>query len=409
MAPLALLNDNQEIQDEWKIEAWFNKLQQGNVDGVMIDVWWGLVEQSPKVYKWTGYAKIFKMLKDRNLKIVPVMSFHKCGGNVGDECNIPLPEFILKSSVQPFFKDQFGNIDAEYISFGYDNVEIEGRTPLKMYRDYMEAFHSEFKDYIDSHSIVEIEIGVGPCGELRYPSYQSHLWSYPGCGNFIAYDEKLTEILKKDAEAEGRSNYGHHPYNTGDYNVRPGGSAYWNEGTSDGWKSDYGLWYSKWYSRILYQHGANVFKDAREVFGTTHLSSKIAGIHWWYMVPCHCAEATAGFSNYQFYDGYRDILTEFKKYDIDCCFTCLEMTEDGSAGSNPPYLVSQIIGDSKWAGLRFEGENALACYDWNAFMRIKNWVSQGLSTFTYLRLCDTLMQDNNWNTFTAFVNELHNT
>lgn len=336
------------------------------------------------------------------------MSFHKCGGNVGDKCDIPIPSFVRDSPEHPFFKDQYGNIDDEYISFGYDETSINGRTPIKMYEDFMEAFKNEFQSFISSGDIIEIEVGVGPCGELRYPSYQMKYWTYPGCGAFQSYDDKLSEKLSKDAAAEGKSGFGHNPYNVGDYNAKPGSTQFWNEGSGDGWRSDYGQWFANWYAKVLIDHGKKVFEKARNVFGNTRLSSKIAGIHWWYMVPCHCAEITAGLRNFQFYDGYRDILTSFKQFDIECCFTCLELTPDSGAGSNPAYLVQQIINDCGWAGLDFEGENALECYDKEAFGRIREWVSKGLKKFTFLRLGDTLMQDNNWNTFRQFVNDMHN-
>lgn len=60
----------------------------------MTDVWWGLVEQQPQVYKWDAYRQLFEMVRDAGLKAQPVMSFHKCGGNVGDTCNIPLPQWV---------------------------------------------------------------------------------------------------------------------------------------------------------------------------------------------------------------------------------------------------------------------------------------------------------------------------
>jgi beta-amylase len=43
----------------------------------------------------------------------------------------------------------------------------------------------EFDDYFEDGLISEIEIGLGPCGELRYPSYpEKHGWKYPGIGEF---------------------------------------------------------------------------------------------------------------------------------------------------------------------------------------------------------------------------------
>ena len=78
-----------------------------------------------------------------------VTSFHQCGGNVGDTCDIPLPDFVTGQSdiwykdrpgtevlPQLIFEmsyklescqDQHGHEDKEYISLFADNVTIEGK------------------------------------------------------------------------------------------------------------------------------------------------------------------------------------------------------------------------------------------------------------------------------------------
>ncbi|KAI5491185.1 beta-amylase [Trichomonas vaginalis G3] len=411
MATLNLLNDNQEFVNQGQFEYYLNRLHEAGVDGIMIDVWWGRTEISESNYKWDGYQKAFDLIKSRNMKIVPVFSFHQCGGNVGDDCAIYLPDFIRSSSKNPFFYDQDGKVDQEYISIAYDEIPVTpaGRTPLQCYKDWMNAFKEHFNSYINSGAIVELEIGLGACGELRYPSYQAWKgWSYPGCGEFQSYDSEFTKQLQQDAVAAGHSDWGHHPYNVGGWNTQPGGSDFWRDGTSNGWSSAYGRWYIKWYASKLNAHSDKVLSIAREIFPTTHLSAKIAGIHWWYMTSCHCAEATAGFNNFYDYDGYRDMMTVFKKHNVDVCFTCLEMTAGGS-GSNPPYLVQQILNDAKWAGLNFEGENALAVYDWGSYSRCIEWKNKGLSIFTYLRMCDDLCNNNdNYNAFKGFVQQMHN-
>jgi len=246
---------------------------------------------------------------------------------------------------------------------------------------------------------------------MRYPSYQLAYWSYPGCGEFQSYDEKFVAKLKKDASAAGKSDFGHNPSlsETGNYNVKPGGKSFWCDDAQNGWKSEYGQWFIKWYSKQLIDHGDKILKAARSAFGTAHISGKIAGIHWWYDTTSHCAETTAGFNNFIFYDGYRDILKMFKKYDVDLCFTCLEMTKDPTYGSNAPQLVTQLLDDSKWAGIKFEGENALPIYDNGNYGRIVEWAKKGLSCFTYLRLCSDLVDNNNnYNTFKTFVQNVHN-
>ena len=46
------------------------------------------------------------------------MSFHQCGGNVGDACNIPLPSWVLAvgDSHSVFYTDREGNVDKGTLS-----------------------------------------------------------------------------------------------------------------------------------------------------------------------------------------------------------------------------------------------------------------------------------------------------
>lgn len=45
-------------------------LKSQNVDGVMVDCWWGIVEaHNPQQYNWNGYKKLFQIVRDLNLKI----------------------------------------------------------------------------------------------------------------------------------------------------------------------------------------------------------------------------------------------------------------------------------------------------------------------------------------------------
>lgn len=45
-------------------------LKSVNVDGVMIDCWWGIVEaDAPQAYNWSGYKKLFQMVRDLKLKL----------------------------------------------------------------------------------------------------------------------------------------------------------------------------------------------------------------------------------------------------------------------------------------------------------------------------------------------------
>lgn len=41
------------------------------------------------------------------------------------------------------------------------------------------------RDFLEAGFIIDIEVGLGAAGELRYPSYpQSQGWVFPGIGEF---------------------------------------------------------------------------------------------------------------------------------------------------------------------------------------------------------------------------------
>ena len=40
-----------------------------------------------------------------------------------------------------------------------------------MYYDFMKSFRQHMGEFFDAGLIAEIEVGLGPAGEMRYPSY----------------------------------------------------------------------------------------------------------------------------------------------------------------------------------------------------------------------------------------------
>ncbi|KAK8842101.1 beta-amylase [Tritrichomonas musculus] len=408
MAPLDILNNDGLPTYLPRFTRWCKKLKEGKVDGVMIDVWWGLVESKPRKYKWEGYDQVFKVIKDSGLEIVTVLSFHQCAGNIGDTVNIPIPKFVFENDVKPYFVDKFKQTDNEYISFAYDNIKIGDRTPLEMYRDFMANFRDHFKDYLDSKVISEIEVGLGPCGELRYPSYLLSRWEYPFVGTFQCYDEQFKAMFKKDAEEAGHPEWRHLPRLTGkSYKVTPRKPKFWRKT----YKTEYGKFFLSWYEKKLIEHGRNVLKIAREVFPSVHLSGKISGIHWLYLTESRAAEATAGFYNSNGNDGYGNIAKMFKEFNIALCFTCLEMRgTDKKAKSEPASLVQDVLNAAKENGLNFEGENAIENYDWNSYNQIISWTGKGLKEFTFLRMTRKLMDTKKtWSNFQKLVEKMHST
>jgi hypothetical protein len=105
------------------------------------------------------------------------------GGNVGDSANIPLPKWVVEEidrAKDLAYKDKSGKQNYEYISLGCDNLPVlKGRTSVQCYVDYMRSFKERFKDLL-GETIVEIQVGMGPVGELQYPSYpeSNGTWDY---------------------------------------------------------------------------------------------------------------------------------------------------------------------------------------------------------------------------------------
>jgi len=83
-----------------------------------------------------------------------------------------------------------------------------GRTPLQMYSDWMKAYAAAMSSFISDGTIVEIEVGMGPAGELRYPAYRSP-WVFCGIGEFQASGSYAEANLQAAATAAGHTDWGY--------------------------------------------------------------------------------------------------------------------------------------------------------------------------------------------------------
>lgn len=87
MMPLDTVTARHGLNRRKAISASLKALKSAGVEGIMVDVWWGLVERDrPGSYDWGGYDELMEMATKIGLKVQAVMSFHQCGGNVGDSC-----------------------------------------------------------------------------------------------------------------------------------------------------------------------------------------------------------------------------------------------------------------------------------------------------------------------------------
>mmetsp|Transcript_6034 Transcript_6034/g.15804 ORF Transcript_6034/g.15804 Transcript_6034/m.15804 type:complete len:659 (+) Transcript_6034:716-2692(+) len=432
-----------QLKRESSLDKGLETLRKAGVEGVMVDVWWGLTERSPQEYDFTAYEKLFDKVHSKGLKLQAVMSFHAAGGNVGDTCQIPLPDWVMEigeANPDIWYTDLNGNRNMECLSLGCDECQIfQGRSPIEMYHDFISAFADHFQ-HLFGDCVTEITVGMGPAGELRYPSYPEGdgRWRFPGVGEFQCYDQYMLDDLKIAADKMGKPEWGlGGPHDAGCYNSKAWETGFFNSDTGS-WSSPYGAFFLGWYSGLLLRHADRVLGAAaaamnrpgmKRVHGATRISpdghlvyefhpacclgAKLAGVHWWYKSASHAAELTAGYYNTRDRCGYADFVGMAKRHACRLHFTCVEMrdcehTHDGRC--SPEGLLQQVIEAASLMDVPLAGENALQRYDYHAFQRITHSAfgqsasAGSLVQVTFLRMGD-LMFDN-WSAFMQFLRSM---
>ncbi|KAM0916469.1 hypothetical protein ACQ4PT_010183 [Festuca glaucescens] len=426
MMPLdTVRKDGSALNRRKAVQASLAALKSAGAAGIMVDVWWGISEsEGPGQYNFAGYIELMEMAKKAGLKVQAVMSFHQCGGNVGDSVNIPLPRWITEEMDKDqdlAYTDRCGRRNYEYISLGADALPaLKGRTPIQCYADFMRAFRDHMAPYMGS-TICEIQVGMGPAGELRYPSYpeSNGTWSFPGIGEFQCYDRYMLASLRAAADAVGKPEWGcAGPGDSGSYNQWPEDTNFFRR--EGGWNTEYGDFFMSWYSQMLLEHGDRILSAASSVYTGVpgvKVSVKVAGIHWHYGTRSHAPELTAGYYNTRNHDGYLPIARMLGRHGAVLNFTCVEMRDHEQpqdAQCLPEALVRQVANAAKEAGIGLAGENALPRYDETAHDQViataaEKAEEERMVAFTYLRMGPDLFQPDNWRRFAAFVKRMTET
>ncbi|CAN1283168.1 Beta-amylase 1, chloroplastic [Linum perenne] len=382
----------------------------------MIDVWWGLVErEAPGVYNWGGYSDLLEMAKRHGLKVQAVMSFHQlCCVLVMFGYSIPLPNWVVEEIEKDkdlAYTDQWGRRNYEYLSLGCDTLAVlKGRSPVQCYSDFMRAFKDNFQHLLGDTVVQEIQVGMGPAGELRYPSYpeKDGIWKFPGIGAF-------------QSKGAGKPEWGSTgPTDAGEYNNWPEDTQFFRK-ENGGWATPYGNFFLNWYSQMLLDHGERILTSATSIFDSTtgtKISVKVAGIHWHYGTRSHAPELTAGYYNTRFHDGYIPIARMLARHNAVFNFTCIEMRDHEQpqdALCAPEKLVRQVALATREAQLPLAGENALPRFDDYAHEQIVAASSLNIDekaddrqmcAFTYLRMTPSLFEPENWGRFVGLVKKM---
>lgn len=362
------------------------------VEAISTDIWWGLVErEQPGKYDWAFYDRMVALIKKAGLRWNPILSFHQLGGNVGDVGYIPLPTYIwgrFEKDRDNFpdqeamkFKSEQGNVSTEYVSFWATDLI---RDDL---RRFMEAFREHF---MDSAGIIdEINISMGPSGELRYPSYNQHDSGveYPRRGALQAYSLPAVRgfrkaMQKKYGTIEGLSKAWGFNLQSFEQVFPPSRevlrSRFWQ---SKEHFSPYGRDFFDYYNDVLVRHGQTMFEIADGVFGeegspfrSKELGGKIPGIHW-RLGSDRLAELSAGLIRTSYDDwrspqagyGYTETLKAFSPHEGTMrrilTFTAIEMSDhrdnNMGAASMGKTLMEWVAEAARAQHIPIAGENAL--------------------------------------------------
>ncbi|PXF46683.1 Beta-amylase 3, chloroplastic [Gracilariopsis chorda] len=414
------------------LNTFLKALHSIGVRGVMVDIWWGICEPNPGEYTFDAYLPLFEACREIGLQIQATISFHACGGNVGDAVNIPLPHWVRDAAAKHhfWFTDREGFQNPEYISFGADHepclpvpndacdevTPMRLRTPLQAYGAFMNAFVQFVKSKKLLGSVItELQIGMGPCGELRYPSYPllNDMWSFPGIGEYQCFDKYMLNDLQQTVRQKGTEAVKAAtlpPTATGRYNDTPWATDFF----TNGFKTESGTFFQNWYCSKMLEHCEDVLRQARSVIPQSQksvaLAVKISGVHWWRFTASRAAEATAGYMMSGTKTAYQDIAKLFKTYNVVLDFTCLEMrTIDQPflrARCGPRQLVGEVFRHARKEGIVVAGENALERLDWAAFAQIVSAYKFNRCErhgFTLLRLSKKMMDPDNLRNVERFV------
>jgi hypothetical protein len=385
MAPL-------KVTDWTTFDTQLQQAKDYGIDAVSADVWWGDVEKTAdNSFDWSYYDTLFSHIKAKGLKLVPIFSFHQCGGNVGDTYTSLLPSWLWTKYTGATLngvtldanglkhKSEQGNYSAETVQGWADSLV------LNEYSAFASAFASHFVGTYGS-DVQEINVSLGPAGELRYPSYNSQDTGtgYPSRGALQMYSPLAVKDFQNKMIAK--------------YTNLAGVNAAWGTTltavtqiqppsnpdsffTSGDYKNiKYGKDLIDWYNQSLVDHGKRLVDAVAAALGSNFSSArlgyKVPGVHWAMTNPSYprAAEVAAGLVQTSVDltadatgHGYQNIIGLAKTFStggrsVVLHFTCLEMDDQNYSPqySQAKTLVFWVAQNAAAQGVMIKGENALS-------------------------------------------------
>lgn len=258
-------------------------------------------------------------------------------------------------------------------------------------------------------------MGLGPDGELRYPSHHDipSNSKTQGIGEFQCYDQNMLSSLKQHAESSGNPLWGlGGPHDVPTYDQSPYSNSFFKDGGS--WESSYGDFFLSWYSSQLIKHGDCLLSLASSTFSDTGVSifGKIPLMHSWYGTRSRPAELTAGFYNTAKRDGYEQVATMFAKNSCKIILPGMDLSDANQPNetrSSPELLLAQTMKAFRNHGVKVSGQNSSEFGSPGGFEQIKKNISGDnvLDLFTYQRMGAYFFSPEHFPSFTELVRSVN--
>lgn len=259
-------------------------------------------------------------------------------------------------------------------------------------------------------------MGLGPDGELRYPSHQrlAKNVKISGPGEFQCYDKNMLNLLKQHAEETGNPMWGlGGPHDASSYNESPIFNNFFKDDFGS-WESPYAEFFLTWYSNELLSHGDRLLSLATSVFDGTgvEVSGKVPLLYSWCNTRSHPSELTAGFYNTATRDGYEAVAEMFLKNSCKMILPGMDLSNEHQpleSFSSPESLLAQIRSACKKHGVEVSGQNSADSGAPGGFEQIKKNLSRGAAVdlFTYQRMGAYFFSPEHFPSFTQLVRNLN--
>jgi hypothetical protein len=264
-----------KTEQEWKsFEEQIDGLKELGVNSIATQIWWGKVEKNDNQFDWSYYVRLSNLIRSKGLNWIPHLSFHSCSKLTQIDCNISMPFWIWTK-----YEDNLKYV-GESGEFSTEAVSVWAtETILTEYKDFIISFKDRFQEH--SQNVQEIILGIGPKGELRFPSInsvneigqnQAHsLLAKKSFRSFIKDKYKTIDNVNSIWAKEYLNFEEIDPLKTSEFNVQEQRSK------------DFYHWYNKSltdHAEILITTASRILVSEDSNFNHIELGIKIPNIHW---------------------------------------------------------------------------------------------------------------------------------